>query len=274
MMIETPLFFPGSTGKLFGVFHESKGQADQGGFVLCAPSFEEKLWAHRVLVNAARELAASGYPVLRFDYAGHGDSEGAFEDGSVESRLDDILAAAGYLRELSGADEVNLLGLRFGATLAAVAADRNPEEFRRLALWAPINRGAAHMQEVLRINLATQMAVYKEIRTNRKAMAAAMEAGERVNVDGYGLTGTMFRQAGAIDLLAGPSRFLRPVLIAGVVRREGMPDKETEALAGQYASVTCRSVIEEPFWKEIKTYVPRSAGLADATLEWLQVDTP
>ena len=128
------------------------------------------------------------------------------------------------------------------------------------------------MQELLRINLATQMAVYKEIRTNRKAMAAAMEAGELVNVDGYGLSGAMFAQANEIDLLANPSRFMGPVLIAGVVRREGMPNKEAEQLAGQYRSVTSRVVIEEPFWKEIKPYVPRSSGLVEATREWLQAD--
>ncbi|MBD3868849.1 MAG: alpha/beta fold hydrolase [Acidobacteria bacterium] len=273
-MSERPLFFPGSSGKLFGVLHDPGSTAGRGGFVLCAPGFEEKLWAHRVLVNAARELAACGYTVLRFDYAGHGDSDGTFEDGTVESRLEDIMAATRYLRETSGVDAIHLLGLRFGATLAALAAERDPDAFRSLVLWAPIARGGTHMQELLRINLATQMAVYKEIRTNRKAMAEAMEAGELVNVDGYGLSGAMFGQASAIDLLANPSRFNGPVLIAGVVRREGMPNKEAEQLAGQYRSVTCRTIIEEPFWKEIKPYIPRSNGLVEATREWLQVDTP
>lgn len=242
--------------------------------MLCAPGFEEKLWAHRVLVNAARELAACGYAVLRFDYAGHGDSDGIFEEGTVESRLDDIMAATAYLKESSGDDNVRLLGLRFGATLAAVAAERYPDTFHGLALWAPIVRGGAHMQELLRINLATQMAVYKEIRTNRKAMADAMESGELVNVDGYGLSWNMFSQANDIDLLATPSRFEGPVLVAGVVRREGMPNKEAEQLSAQFASATCRAVVEEPFWKEIKAYVPRSSGLSDATLEWLQVSKP
>ncbi len=274
MTIERPLFFPGRSGNLFGVLHEPGTPENRGGFVLCAPDFEEKLWAHRVLVNAARELASSGYTVLRFDYAGHGDSDGLFEDSTVESRLGDIQAAARYLKETAGMTGINLLGLRFGATLAALAVERNPHEYRRLVLWAPIAKGGTHMQEMLRINLATQMAVYKEIRTNRKAMAAAMEGGELVNVDGYGLSGVMFAQANSIDLLANPSRFNGPVLIAGVVRREGMPNKEAEQLAGQYPAVTSRVVIEEPFWKEIKAYVPRSTALMALTRDWLQADTP
>ena len=137
-------------------------------------------------------------------------------------------------------------------------------------MWAPVSRGSVHMQEVLRINLATQMAVYKEIRTNRKAMAEAMAGGNLVNVEGYGLSGAMFDQANKIDLLESPSRFTGPVLVAGVVRREGMPNVEAEKLAGQYAEATCRVIVEEPFWKEIKKYTPSSDPLVAATRDWLQ----
>ena len=45
-------------------------------FVFCHPLTEEKLWTHRVFVTFARELAAAGHTVLRFDYRGNGDSDG------------------------------------------------------------------------------------------------------------------------------------------------------------------------------------------------------
>ena len=45
------------------------------------------------MVNMGRRLASNGYPVLRFDFMGEGDSEGDFEDGTITTRLDDINCA-------------------------------------------------------------------------------------------------------------------------------------------------------------------------------------
>ena len=57
------------------------------------------------------------------------------------------------------------------------------------------------MQEQLRVNLATQLAVYKEVRQDRAALVAEMQGGATVNVDGYELGGALYdeicrRQAG------------------------------------------------------------------------------
>ena len=73
---ETPFFFPSTGGgALFGVFHRPAAiDTTRPAFVFCHPLAEEKLWAHRVFVSYARHLAAAGYPVLRFDMTGNGDS--------------------------------------------------------------------------------------------------------------------------------------------------------------------------------------------------------
>ena len=42
---------------------------------MCHPLGEEKLWAHRVFVSLARDLANAGFVVLRFDCRGEGDSD-------------------------------------------------------------------------------------------------------------------------------------------------------------------------------------------------------
>jgi alpha-beta hydrolase superfamily lysophospholipase len=73
------------------------------GFVFCYPEFEEKLWTERVFVSFARELAARGYHVLRFDSAGHGDSDGEFVHASLSSRLDDLDCAVRALAAELGA---------------------------------------------------------------------------------------------------------------------------------------------------------------------------
>ena len=93
---------------------------------------------------------------------------------------------------------MGLLGLRLGATLAATAAESRPD-VDRLVLWAPIVDGARYAQDLLRINITTQLAVYREVREDRAALVEAMRAGQTANVDGYevgiamyeGLTGAV-----------------------------------------------------------------------------------
>jgi pimeloyl-ACP methyl ester carboxylesterase len=94
---------------------------------------------------------------------------------------------------------IGLLGLRFGATLAALAAERSPK-VGKLVLWEPIVDGAKYMQEMLRINLTTQSAVYKEIRHNREALVRMMRDGATVNIDGYELAYPCYEQATAVNL--------------------------------------------------------------------------
>ena len=82
-MKEKPFIFPNGSYNLFGILHEPEIESNGEGFVFCSPFAEEKLWAHRVFVNFARELARLGYTVLRFDYMGHGDSEGPGTSGAA-----------------------------------------------------------------------------------------------------------------------------------------------------------------------------------------------
>ncbi|MBT8350241.1 MAG: alpha/beta hydrolase, partial [Deltaproteobacteria bacterium] len=108
-MKETPFFFPNESYNLFGVLHEPENTPKPQGFVFCHPFAEEKLWTHRVFVNFARELAQKGYTVLRFDYMGHGDSEGGFQDSTIETRLFDIKCAIKTLSEnISSPERIGL----------------------------------------------------------------------------------------------------------------------------------------------------------------------
>jgi exosortase A-associated hydrolase 2 len=268
-MTETPFFFANGRYNLFGVFHEPPGPSSKPAFVFCHPWGEEKLWAHRVFVSYARTLAADGYPVLRFDYMGNGDSDGEFEQSSLETTLSDVRCAIAEARRRTGQATVNLLGLRLGATIAAVIADETPD-VARLVLWAPIADGGRYMQELLRINLTTQMASYKEIRQDRAALVAQMEQGRTVNIDGYELPHRQFAEISAVKL-TGARPFAGPCLVAHVDRMPAAripPD--VEQLAAGYAQGTLIAIQEEPFWKEILRYYGHAGTLAAATTEWLQ----
>jgi len=266
---ETPFFFPNGNYRLFGILHEPKSPSKKEGFVFCAPFAEEKLWVHRVFVSFARDLASKGYPVLRFDYMGNGDSEGNFEESSLETMLSDTRCAISTLREkVSGVESVNLLGLRLGATIASLVGE-NGSDVNRLILWEPVVNGSAYMTEMIRINLATQTAVYKKILYNTDALIQKMKNGETVNVDGYEMSWPLYEQIAGVDLLSRKNGCEGQVLIVQTSRKEGKISQPLEKLKEKFATCELAVAVEDPFWKEIKLYYARAENLFRITHEWL-----
>ena len=269
--VETPMFFENGGFRLFGIVHQPVGTLSGEAWVFCHPFAEEKLWAQRVYVSFARLLAAQGAWVMRFDAMGNGDSEGQFSAASVDTMLADIDCAICYLEGVSGISQgIGLLGLRFGATLAALAAERSPK-VGTLVLWEPIVDGAKYMQEMLRINLTTQSAVYKEIRHNREALVRMMREGTTVNIDGYELAYPCYEQATAVNLKEGRKRFAGPCLIVQI-GKDGQPiHPDLKALQETYSAGDLKSAVEEPFWKEIKRWYRAAPNLFEKTLAWMSV---
>ena len=268
-MTETPFYFPNGGYSLFGIFHQPDGPSDRPVFVFCHPFGEEKLWTHRVFVSFARRLASEGHAVLRFDLMGNGDSDGDFSNSSLASAASDVRCAIAQARLLTGSRRVSLLGLRFGATIAALAAEQE-RDIHQVLLWAPIVDGARYMQELLRVNVTTQMAVYKEVRHDREALVEAMRQGDTVNVDGYDLGFALYSEVSAVKLAVDVKKHPGPVLIAQIERQVGVPAAELQQLATRYEHATLKAVQEEAFWKEIaRSYQQPPPNLFPATLEWL-----
>jgi exosortase A-associated hydrolase 2 len=269
-MNETPFFFDGNGYRLFGVLHKPMGHIKKEGFVFCAPFAEEKLWVYRVLVNFARDLAVQGWPVLRFDYMGNGDSEGDFEESSVETMRSDIRCAVRALKEkVPGIESAGLLGLRFGATLAAFTASSGGG-IGRLVLWEPVLNGAGYMREMLRINIATQSAVYKEIRHNTEALIRMMQEGQTVNIDGYEMSWPLYEQCGEINLLNGGIFFPGRSLLVQIGRKEGEIANPYKELQTRLGDCEASLAVEDPFWKETRRYYGRAENLFRVTREWLE----
>jgi len=182
---EEALFLEGPRGqRLFGILHRAAAPARHAAIIYCSAILEEKLNCHRIGVNFARRAAAEGFDVLRFDYAGDGESSGEFVDASVTSRVEDIVAAASWVRETVGAGELHLLGLRFGAALALLAAEISPL-VSRVAGWAPVLQGGPYLFEALRANLTSQVATHKKVIRDRNSLVADIRAGSTVDVDGW-----------------------------------------------------------------------------------------
>ena len=137
----TPVVFKGCTGWL----HPAAGNR---GVIICAAQGYEELCTHRPMRGLAERFAAAGLPTLRFDYPGIGDSTGDERDPArVRAWLDSIRAAANYLRGRVGVEEIAIVGLRIGATLAAIAAEELGD-VEALALMAPPVSGRAYVREI------------------------------------------------------------------------------------------------------------------------------
>src|SRR6185437_11777334 len=89
---EEPLYFRAADRQLFGWLHRgaavsanhAKGRASAMGVVICKPFGYEATCAHRSLGAFAQAAAAAGFPTLRFDYAGTGDS------GKIDATADQL----------------------------------------------------------------------------------------------------------------------------------------------------------------------------------------
>ena len=268
-MTENAYFLPLGDERLFAFLHRPEG-ACRGGAVLCAPLGEEKLWSHRVFVGFARELAAKGYAVLRFDYRGEGDSDRPFERSDCTTRVADTRAAIDELkRQVPGLDRVTLVGLRLGATIAAVAA-AGRDDVERLVLWDPVIDGADYMQSVLRTNLMAQMAIHHKVLESREQLIERLDRGETVNIEGYALASSLFRETSALRLADLLTTAGCPCLAVSITPRTAPPRPELAALAAA-GQVELAAAVEEAFWKEIKQFYQCAANLTHVTLEWLGV---
>lgn len=142
-------YFGANGRSLLGTLHFSpRLHAGSTAVLLCNPFGEEAARVHRAYRVLAGKLQDAGYATLRFDYSGTGDSSGEAADCTVENWLDDLEAAIGELRRQSGSSRVVLVGLRFGATLAALCAQREHLRVAQLVLWDPVVRGDHYLQEL------------------------------------------------------------------------------------------------------------------------------
>lgn len=279
-MTETPFFFPRGDVRLFGVLHEPAGAAPRSGFVLSHPFAEEKLWSHRVFVSTARALASRGHAVLRFDFAGAGDSSGTTLDTSVESHLADLSAALGQLgSRVPSLESIGLIGLRLGATFAALIAERAadgslPAAVRTgpLVLWEPVLDGSAYLQEIMMSNLSGQLAFFGKVVETREEMQARIMAGGAISIDGYEIGRPLFESCNRPDLIPStPKRHAGPTLIVPIMpARKQKPRPDLEALAASYGRAEVLAADELPFWREVKQYYGRAERLEGATLAWLE----
>jgi exosortase A-associated hydrolase 1 len=82
---------------MIGVLHQPEKPKGRGIVVVVAGGPQYRVGCARQIIYWSRKLAEAGYPVLRFDYRGFGDSGGEFV--GFENIDDDIAAAIALMNE-------------------------------------------------------------------------------------------------------------------------------------------------------------------------------
>jgi len=188
---------------LFGFYYSSKikelsgvkrikQQKSKGAVLLCSPILMENINANWAFRRLATQLSLAGYDVLRFDYFGTGDSLGYDSDACVERWENDILEASKYLQSISKQETISIVGLRFGASLAAQA---NVKFIDKLVLWEPIIDGNEYVDELFNKYLKT----LGELNYIRKTEAKARK-GELI---GFGFSDNLDRSIRETHLVKG-----------------------------------------------------------------------
>ncbi|OQB27598.1 MAG: Alpha/beta hydrolase family protein [Chloroflexi bacterium ADurb.Bin180] len=143
-------FFIDSQFALYGCLSRALTSTRRTAVLLCYPWGDEYQRFHRAFRQLALLLNGAGFTVLRFDWTGCGDSAGEPADWTLERWRQDALTAAAALRERTEARPLAVVGLRLGATLAALAAPALPD-LRALVLWDVVADGAAYLRELRKL---------------------------------------------------------------------------------------------------------------------------
>ncbi|MCA9580941.1 MAG: alpha/beta fold hydrolase [Myxococcales bacterium] len=136
--------FPATAGhRLVGRLHRTA--APPRAFALFAHCFTcgKDLRSARRISDA---LASRGIATLRFDFTGLGESQGDFVDSTFSSNIDDLVAAAHYLRDHHEAPSI-LVGHSLGGAAVLAAAPQIPSAVAVATIGAPMH--PVHIAEML-----------------------------------------------------------------------------------------------------------------------------
>lgn len=181
----SPFYLGDGTRSLFCIHYAPKVAAR--GAILFVPPFAEELnKSRRMVALQARALAELGWHVLQLDMTGCGDSSGEFLDAAWDDWLDDLFVARQWL-QANCSGPLWLWGMRLGALLACASLEREPAASTGLLLWQPVASGSLHLQQFLRIKVASDRVTFGRESTSTLALLESLRSGNCVEVAGYDL---------------------------------------------------------------------------------------
>ncbi len=205
------LSFAGSTGaRLAGILHHPT--TAPRGSILLAHCFTCSKDLH-TMTRLARGLSDASYVVLRFDFTGIGESEGAFRDKTVSRNVADVARAAATLIE-RGYGPCGLLGHSLGGAAVLLAAEHVKTVRSIATLGAP--SAPTHVRRLLRDAVDA---------AERGDEAVAEIAGRR-----FPISRRFLEDLEVHDQSASVATLGRPLLVLHAVDDEVVPVSEGERI--------------------------------------------
>lgn len=132
------MFIPMGEERLCGVVcAPGEGGRDLGVVLLTGGNYTRS-HRNRMWVRTARALAERGFPSIRLDYHGVGDSTGKISF-DLEIPFDqDALAAASFLQRAAGVPRLAMVATCFGGRTALAAAARHPDVIAATVFPVPL----------------------------------------------------------------------------------------------------------------------------------------
>ena len=132
------LSIDGSKGKLSAVIQKPNLKSgDKCRMVMILHGFTGRK-NERLLTAIADALEARGLASIRFDFNGHGESEGAFSEMTVLNEIEDAKKVFEYVRDMRYVDGVSVAGHSQGGVVASMlAGELGAEDIHSVVLLAP-----------------------------------------------------------------------------------------------------------------------------------------
>jgi pimeloyl-ACP methyl ester carboxylesterase len=255
MPSEQLFFFGPDSEQVFAAFHAPPGETRGVAVLLCNTWGHEEQSVYLGLREWARQLAAAGWPCMRFDHWGTGDSSGEMLAPTEVSRhVKTVGLALDELKALSGASRVVLLGVRAGAALAWLAAAARDDVVGMLAV-APVLKGRTYIRELKALQLAGE--------------GGDAESAGWFQSGGYLMSPALRDDWQAVDLTKGPVPAVPHMLL---LDRPDMPSSPAWVTKVREAGVRLEvqtpdgyaGLVADPH----RVHTPQA--MLDASLRWLQ----
>jgi pimeloyl-ACP methyl ester carboxylesterase len=144
-----PIYLGDGPDPVFGMFHcAPDGSSGAVAVLICPPFGWDEICSYRSRREWARELAEAGFPALRIDLPGTGDSGGSPRDPArLAAWSGAIASAARELQERTGCTRLAAIGIGLGGLLIckAIAAEAPIDD---VVLWGVPARGRTLVREL------------------------------------------------------------------------------------------------------------------------------
>jgi pimeloyl-ACP methyl ester carboxylesterase len=166
--------------------HDDETIHISGASIICPPIGTDYNNSYQNLRVLGEQLANKGQLVIHLDYIEFGNSSEKDEDTEqLESIVYSITSVHSWLKDV-GINQINIVGLRFGATLAALAA--NSVVINKLILWSPVVKGKSFVREIKMLAQASEQTI---------------ESSESLDISGWTIEPSTSQAISDIDLLTG-----------------------------------------------------------------------